>query len=112
MQEPIKRQSASPAMHGGAKQSEVPGGAGDLSKAGGDALADERGFLTFAELEGLYDELAKAIDLVGPGDDAVFLAKLLLALAREFGNADRISVLIQECLQEPAIERRPGQPLL
>lgn len=59
--------------------------------------------LTFAQLEQLYDELAQALDTVGPGQDAIFLAKLVLSMAQEFGHAERISSLIQECLSEPPV---------
>jgi hypothetical protein len=60
--------------------------------------------LTQAELETLYDELAEAIDAVGPERDSVFLAKLVLSMADEFGHAARVSALIQDCLNEPAPE--------
>jgi hypothetical protein len=58
--------------------------------------------LTFEQLEALYDELATAIDRAGPAHESVFLAKLVLKMAHEFGHAGRISALIQECLDEPA----------
>ncbi len=58
--------------------------------------------LAFHELENLYDELAAAIDMAGPAQESVFLAKLVLSLAQEFGQATRISELIQDCLNEPA----------
>lgn len=60
--------------------------------------------LTLAELETLYDELAEALDAVGPERESVFLAKLVLSMANEFGRAERISALIQDCLNEPAPE--------
>jgi len=34
----------------------------------------------------------------------VFLAKLVLSMAHEFGHAARVSALIQDCLNEPAPE--------
>lgn len=58
--------------------------------------------LTFEQLETLYDELATAIDRAGPEQESVFLAKLVLAMAQAFGQAERISALIQDCLEEPA----------
>jgi hypothetical protein len=60
--------------------------------------------LSFAQLEALYDELAEAIDAAGPERESVFLAKLVLCLARELGDAGRVSTLIRDCLAEPAPE--------
>lgn len=60
--------------------------------------------LQFSELETLYDELATAIDAVGAERESVFLAKLVICLAQEFGDAQRVSELIQDCLSEPAPE--------
>ncbi|CAM5405328.1 DUF2783 domain-containing protein [Eoetvoesiella caeni] len=68
--------------------------------------------LQFEELENLYDELATAIDTAGPEQESVFLAKLVLALAHEFGNAQRVSALIQDCLNEPVTERAAGTRLI
>lgn len=59
--------------------------------------------LSLAQLETLYDELAGAIDSAGRERESVFLAKLVLAMAQEFGHAERISALIRECLQEPPV---------
>ncbi len=56
--------------------------------------------LSFAALEALYDELAAAIDTVPPERESVFLAKLVLAMAHEFGDAARISELIRQCVAE------------
>jgi hypothetical protein len=58
--------------------------------------------LTLLELESLYDELAEAIDAVGKDRESVFLAKLILSIAQEFGDAKRISELIRDCLNEPS----------
>ena len=58
--------------------------------------------LPFQDLENLYDELAQAIDQVGPEQESVFLAKLVLSLGHELGNGARVSALIQDCLNEPA----------
>lgn len=68
--------------------------------------------LTFPELETLYDELAQALDTAGPAQSSVFLAKLVLRMAQEFGHAPRISALMAECLREPHPERPAGQRLL
>jgi hypothetical protein len=57
--------------------------------------------LTFEQLETLYDELAIAIDQAGPEHESVFLAKLVLCMAQELGQPQRISELIQGCLYEP-----------
>lgn len=58
--------------------------------------------LKFSGLEVLYDELATALDAVGEGQESVFLSKLVLCLAQEFGDAQRISELIRDCLSEPS----------
>ena len=58
--------------------------------------------LTFEQLETLYDELALAIDQAGSERESIFLAKLALCMAQEWGNASRVSALIRECLQEPS----------
>ncbi|MDD2924338.1 DUF2783 domain-containing protein [Rhodoferax sp.] len=68
--------------------------------------------LTFPQLEALYDELATAIDAAGPEQESVFLAKLVLNLAQELGDATRISALIQDSLNEPATESQPHQRLI
>lgn len=57
--------------------------------------------LKFADLEAFYDELATAIDVVGPENESVFLAKLVLSIAQEFGQAERLSVLLADCLKAP-----------
>jgi hypothetical protein len=67
--------------------------------------------LTFEQLETLYDELADAIDRAGPAQESVFLAKLVLRMAQEFGQAGRISRLIVECLDEPAAPARGTEVL-
>jgi hypothetical protein len=68
--------------------------------------------LTFEQLETLYDELATAIDQAGREQESVFLAKLILAMAQEFGHADRIGALIQECLAPPAVPQGEPQRLI
>ncbi|MEZ5653442.1 MAG: hypothetical protein R3E87_23145 [Burkholderiaceae bacterium] len=57
--------------------------------------------LSFDELESLYDELATALDSVPEQRESVFLAKLVLSMAHEFGHAERVSALIRQCLHEP-----------
>lgn len=65
--------------------------------------------LSFADLELCYDELADALDAV-PADQAeVFLAKLVLCLAHELGDRERIANAIQRCLHEPDTS---GPPLV
>jgi hypothetical protein len=68
--------------------------------------------LTFAQLETLYDELAGAIDRAGPEQESVYLAKLVLRMAQEFGHADRVSALIEDCLHEPPAPAIGAKPLL
>ena len=68
--------------------------------------------LQFHELENLYDELAVAIDTCGAEQESVFLAKLVLSLAQELGNAARISQLIQDCLHEPVAPAPSGSRLI
>lgn len=53
--------------------------------------------LALSDLEDLYDEIADAIDRVGPEDESIFLAKLSLALAHHLGDRTLASRLIKEC---------------
>ncbi len=53
--------------------------------------------LPLADLEDIYDELAEAIDRVGPAQEPVFLAKLALMLAHQLGDRALISKLIRDC---------------
>jgi hypothetical protein len=64
--------------------------------------------LKFADLEAFYDELATAIDVVGSENESVFLAKLVLSVAQEFGNAERLSALLADCLKAPDTSLLPG----
>lgn len=64
--------------------------------------------LQFAQLEALYDELAEAIDQVGPERESVFLAKLVLSMAQSFGHAGHISTLIRQCRDEPPPDTADG----
>ena len=68
--------------------------------------------LKFADLENFYDELATAIDTVGPEKESVFLAKLVLSMAQEFGQPERLSALVAECLKEPSTDLVAGTQLL
>lgn len=43
------------------------------------------------DLEKMYETLALAIDRVGPQDEALFLAKLALVLARLLGDPVRVA---------------------
>lgn len=53
--------------------------------------------LPLNDLEDLYDELAEAIDRVGPERETVFLAKLALALSHHLGDRALVSRLIADC---------------
>lgn len=53
--------------------------------------------LPLSDLEDIYDELAEAIDRVGPAQETIFLAKLTLALAHHLGDRALISTLIRDC---------------
>lgn len=55
--------------------------------------------LEFAELEQVYDLLAEAIDEAGPDQEAVFLAKLALLLARQVPDVDCIREAIAAALR-------------
>lgn len=68
--------------------------------------------LAFPDLENLYDELATALDEAGPANANVFLAKLVLCMAHEWGDAPRISQLIQTCQHEPLPAPAAGVRLL
>ncbi len=52
--------------------------------------------------EALYDMIATAIDTAvenaGPDAEALFLAKLALALARELDDPDRVAALVELAL--------------
>ena len=55
--------------------------------------------LDFAELEQVYDLLAAAIDEAGPEQEALFLAKLALLLARQAPDVDCIREAIATALR-------------
>ncbi len=50
--------------------------------------------MNVADLEAVYEAVAKAIDAAGPNGSEVFLAKLVLLLAREIGDAERVLALV------------------
>ncbi len=50
--------------------------------------------LPFEHLEHVYEYLAEAIDRAGRDNEALFLAKLALALANEVGDLDTV----QRCM--------------
>lgn len=68
--------------------------------------------LKFSDLEVFYDELANAIDAVGPEQESVFLAKLVLSIAQEFGQTDRLSALVAQCKHTPETTLAPGTRLI
>jgi Protein of unknown function (DUF2783) len=50
--------------------------------------------LTLPGLEATYDRLAEAIDAVGEAQSERLLVKLVLLLAQELGDADRVAALM------------------
>lgn len=50
--------------------------------------------LTLPGLEATYDRLAEAIDAAGEAHSEKMLVKLVLLLAQELGDADRVAALI------------------
>ena len=55
--------------------------------------------LEFAELEQVYDLLAEAIDEAGPEQEALFLAKLALLLARQAPDVDCVREAVAAALR-------------
>ena len=55
-----------------------------------------------ADLERVYETVATGIDAVGSDNAEVFLAKLVLLLSQEIGDADRVLVLVAEAQGDPA----------
>ena len=49
------------------------------------------GTLAFEDLERAYEQLAQAIDAVGPDNENLFLAKLALALCHKLADPLKIS---------------------
>jgi hypothetical protein len=56
--------------------------------------------LPFADLETAYDMLAEGIDTAGQDREALFLAKLALALAHECGDIDAFRRAVAAALQD------------
>lgn len=52
--------------------------------------------MTPAEIETLYEALARQLDAVGVDRHALYLAKLALLLARELGDMDKAQALIAD----------------
>lgn len=50
--------------------------------------------LTLPGLEATYDRLAEAIDAAGEDHSEKMLVKLVLLLAQDLGDADRVAALI------------------
>lgn len=59
--------------------------------------------LPFPELERIYDELAQAIDQCGIENESELLCKIILCLANEHCDGNRVSQIIAECLNEGSI---------
>ena len=53
----------------------------------------------FAELEQVYDLFAEAIDEAGPEQEALFLAKLALLLARQVPDVDCVREAVAVALR-------------
>ncbi|MEN9315483.1 MAG: hypothetical protein RIS35_1876 [Pseudomonadota bacterium] len=56
--------------------------------------------LSIADLETVYDELARAIDAAGAGKTPLFLVKLALLNANALGDADLFRQHLQAALQD------------
>jgi hypothetical protein len=56
--------------------------------------------MSFAQLEVLYDKMATALDRVAEDRRDVYLARLVIAIAHEVGNADKIMELIDSSATE------------
>lgn len=54
--------------------------------------------MAFDDFERFYESLAAAIDRAGPGGEALFLAKLALALAHRLGDPAAAEAAIAEAL--------------
>jgi len=56
--------------------------------------------LTLADLEGVYDLLAEAIDATPADQTERMLTKLALLLAQALGDRDRVAALVQTARQD------------
>lgn len=54
--------------------------------------------MSFDDLEAVYERLAAAIDRAGPEDEALFLAKLALALAHRLDDRAAVEAAIAAAL--------------
>ncbi|MEQ1613980.1 MAG: hypothetical protein ABL904_14640 [Hyphomicrobiaceae bacterium] len=63
--------------------------------------------LPFDQFEQAYEHLAQAIDIAGPNQESLFLAKLALALAHQLSGIDQFDAAIAMALQglAPAEDR-------
>lgn len=53
-----------------------------------------------AELESVYEALARKVDAVGPAQSELFLAKLVLLLAHRHGDAGEVQACIDEAARD------------
>lgn len=60
-----------------------------MNKPNIDGLAD-------GDIDAIFETLATALDDAGPDQEAVFLAKLVLLMARDLGDLDHVTKLIDE----------------
>ena len=51
--------------------------------------------MNFAELEEVYDRVARAIDAVGQQGESLFLSKLVMTLAHRVGDVESVSEAIR-----------------
>lgn len=51
--------------------------------------------LNFADLEIVYEDLARTLDRLSPSEREVFLCKLSLLMARDLGDLSRVQAMIQ-----------------
>ena len=65
---------------------------------------------SFERLEIAYDAVADAVDRVGPEQEALFLAKLVLTLAHRLDNASEVTACIEIALRdfEPCGQKTDG----
>jgi hypothetical protein len=65
---------------------------------------------SFDDLERAYETLAEAIDTAGPEHEALFLAKLALAMAERLASPVDFDLCIAVALADLAPPVRPRQP--
>lgn len=64
--------------------------------------------MSFADLERVYENLAVAIDRVGPDRETIMLAKLVLSLAHRLGDRAAVEACIAMALED--LETPEGTP--